>query len=119
MEDAGKGQALTSQDEKPDPTDGIARVETYQNARGQRIVAFVPFDGQGPRVFQGEAVLHAQTPEGVSAMPITFPIKANTIQEAFNEFEPAMKDILAEMNRPKIKIARLAPTPGNGGKRLG
>ena len=104
---------------QPEPTEGIARVETYQNARGQRVTAFVPLDGQAPRAFQGEAVLHAASPQGRITTPIAFPIEANTIQEAFAEWKPSMKAMLGELNKPKISIAHLAPTPGNGGKRLG
>ena len=103
-----------------DPTEEIARLEAYVNGLGQRVTAFVPFDGKDPRKFQGEAVLQAAGPQGRAAsLPIVFPIEANTIQEAYGGWEAALKDMLRELNRPKIQVARLAQTPGNGGKRLG
>ena len=110
---------MPSQDQKPGPTEGIARVETRQNARGQRITVFIPLDGQGSKAFQGEAVLHAASPQGRVSTPIAFPIEANTIQEAFQAFDAARKELLRKMNKPKIQVAHLAPSPGNGGNRLG
>ena len=103
----------------PRPTDGIARVENYQNARGERVIVFTPSDGQGSKAFQGEAVLQAVGPQGRISRPIRFPIEANTIQEAFQAFDAARKELLRKMNKPKIQVAHLAPSSGNGGNRLG
>ena len=103
-----------AEDAKPEPTEGIARVETYQNALGWRVLAFVPTEPKEPRAYYGQDLFTAQTPQGLLSKMVMFPVKASSLKEAFEAWQAARAEKLREMNGPRIALARNAPPGGNG-----
>jgi len=63
----------------------------------KHIEVLTPLDGS-KKTFVGQVTLGLQTPFGIQQVPISFTIPAETIEEAFREFEKCAE--------PKIREAR-------------
>ena len=105
-------------EQKPEPTDGICEERNHHNAAGWRITESIPQDSGKPRQYQGHATLVKPTPRGPIPINLDFGIPAKNLSEAFENFDERGKAVLAELNKPKIAIAHLAPPGGNGGRKV-
>ena len=95
---------VTPKQEPPDP-DAVFNVQVYVNGKGHQIDAMVPYFGvRQPTRFFGHATFgHARVPQPV---PVTFPITAETVADAFTRFEAAAKaayiEFVAQVDKPRI-----------------
>ena len=106
-----------TEDAKPEPTERIVREETYRNALGWCVLVLVPTAPGQPRTYFGQDLFTAQTPHSLLSKTVTFPVKASSLEEAFEAWQAARAEKLREMNRPRIALARTAPPGKNGGNK--
>lgn len=67
----------------------------------KNIEALIPADG-GKTRYVGQVTLGLSTPMGVQHVPVTFEIEANTVEDAFGQFD-AIADVRIEEARKDIE----------------
>jgi len=90
----------------------IVKLENYTNERGMLLAERIMVDPTNKTLFDrftGTCMIGIQTPQGTHGQQIDFPIKADSIQEAFNKFEDSAKAFVEQMKREAgKKIIRAA-----------
>jgi hypothetical protein len=97
----------------------VLNMLNYTNEKGMLLVERVLIDPTNQIPFDrfiGTCMIGIQGPDGVHGQQIDFPIKANSIQEAFNNFEESEKAFVNKMHQEasrRVTVAKnlpLAPT---------
>ncbi|MFP4026468.1 MAG: hypothetical protein ACLFWL_01605 [Candidatus Brocadiia bacterium] len=65
----------------------------------KRIEMMEPVDEESDSRFVGQVALGMQTPVGVQQLPVSFEIKASSIEEAFNKFADEAEPKIEEMRQ--------------------
>lgn len=98
--------------EETPPKKFLASATSIVNQYGLQIDALEPLSGyteedrpEGMHRFVGHFVVPIDTPQGKMGHPIQFPIKAESIEEAFENFEESLKAHMEEQQRgPRIAV---------------